>query len=242
VPVSLAGEKPYRLLVSARDSQASDQALDQVIDRRASSASFALTFERLVARVAEAFPAEEIAAMHRAFEERTGAFGPDDAWFESRSRAFWDDAMTRQNAASRVRDALDDEERRWADALPRAHRGLFRSREEEDGTVLSDILSGAELLVHEVDEASCDALASTGAFFDGTVAAVASPARLALLPGAIFHPEEAEDAIVAVVKAARARGVAHATLLDGLLRMERGLRVLSRVKPSYAYRIEALHA
>jgi hypothetical protein len=216
----------------------------RAIQAGAPSRAFSLIFERMVAKVAEALPADEIAATHRAFEERTGAFGPDDAWFESRSRAFWDDAMTRQRAASRVLGTLDVEERRWADALLGAHRGLFVSHDDSpDGhgdIVFSDVLSGAELVVHEIDDASRDALASTAGLFDGTVAAVAHPIRLALLPGAIFHPEAAEQAIGVVVKAARARGLANDALLDALLRMEVSLRVLSRVKPSYAYRVEAL--
>ena len=64
--------------------------------------------------------------------------------------------------------------------------------------------------------------------------------QLALLPGAIFHPEGAEEAIAAVVLAARARGIPDGALLDALLRMELSLRTLSRVKPAYAYRAEAL--
>jgi hypothetical protein len=112
--------------------------------------------------------------------------------------------------------------------------------------VLSDILSGAELLVHEIDEASRDSLAANESVFDGTVVALslssgsAEKARLALLPGSIFHPEGAEEAIAQVITAARARGVENGPLLDALLRMELSLRTLSRVKPSYAYRPEAL--
>ncbi len=215
---------------------------------------FDATFERLVGKVGAKATPVQIAALHGDFERRTGAFGPDDPWYESRSRAFWDDTMTRQ---AEVRDLLGDlepGERLWADALGRAHRGLFVVQPEPEGDahatrallpgiVLSDVLSGAELVLHEVDAASRDALASTdeaGGLFDGTVVAVASPVRLALLPGAIFHPEGAEAAIAAVVLAARARGIPDGALLDALLRMELSLRTLSRVKPAYAYRAEAL--
>jgi hypothetical protein len=191
--------------------------------------------------VTEKAPAEAIALMHRAFEKRTGSFGADDACFEARSRAFWDDAMTRRDAAAIIRHELPGGDRAWADALPRAHRGLFRSP-GEDGVALTDVLSGAELVVHDIDEASRDAISSTAGLFDGTVVAVASPVRVALLPGALFHPEAAEDAIGVVVKAARAKGLGTEALLDALLRMEVSLRVLSRVKPSYAYRVEALGA
>ncbi len=201
---------------------------------------FAPAFDGLVTRVGAATPAETMAALHRAFERRTGAFGPDDPWFESRSRAFWDDTMTRQQACSGLLGTLERGERIWAAALSSSHRGLFRSRCEDGAIVISDVLGGAELLVHEVDEASRDALASTAGLFDGTVVALRSPARIALLPGAIFHPEGAEDAIGQVVAAARARALPDGALLDALLRMELSLRTLSRVKPSYAYRASAL--
>jgi len=213
----------------------------------APAAPFAPAFERLVARRGAATPAEEMLALHKAFEQRTGLFGPDDPWFESRSRAFWDDTMTRQpsTASLLTRDApesFDPGEKLWATALGRSHRGLFESPVHvEDGAfVLVDMLSGAELRVHELDDASRDSLASSESLFDGTVIALPSPARLALLPGAVFHPEGAEDAIALVIAAARARSLSHHTLLDALLRMELSLRTLSRVKASYAYRIEAL--
>jgi hypothetical protein len=231
VPVSLTREKPYRRFVAAFSTAPSS---------RAAPASFAAVFEALVAKVSSAAKPDEIRTLHAAFEQRTGTFGPDDPWFELRSRAFWDDAMTRRDAASRVLLELDGPERAWAEALPRAHRGLFEARHVDGGLVLHDVLGGAELFVHEMDEASRDALAGTSSLFDGTVAARKAPVRLALLPGAIFHRAEAAEAIAQVVAVGRARGLTGDTLLDALLRMELSLRVLSRVKPSYAYRAEAL--
>jgi hypothetical protein len=207
----------------------------------ASLPPFDAAFERLVAKVGAETPADEMLALHRAFEARTGPFGPDDPWFESRSRAFWDDTMT-GGAATVVRalSSVEASDRPWAEALPYAHRGLFQSSEDESAFLLVDVLSGAELVVHEVDGASRDALGSNAGLFDGRVVAIASPPRLALLPGAIFHPEGADEAIAAVASAARERGMATAALLDALLRMELSLRSLSRVKLSYAYRASAL--
>src|SRR5580700_5242471 len=59
---------------------------------------------------------ERTASMRRAFEERTGAFGPDDPWFEARSRAFWDDVMTRQSAVEGLLAGMNegDPRRPWA--------------------------------------------------------------------------------------------------------------------------------
>jgi hypothetical protein len=201
--------------------------------------SFDVTFERLVGKVGAGTPAERMSALHEAFEQRTGSFGPDDPWFESRSRAFWDDVMTRQRGLEAAGD-LGDEERPWADALSRSHRGLFQAESREGALILTDVLGGAVFLVHHVDVASRDAIASTSGLFDGTVVAATSPVRIALLPGAVFHPEEASDAIAAVVGKARDRGIDDAALLDALLRMELSLRTFSRVKPAYAYRAEAL--
>src|SRR5277367_3413284 len=49
-----------------------------------------------VARIVELAGAPRHAAaasgLRAAFEARTGAFAPDDAWFEERIRAFWCDA------------------------------------------------------------------------------------------------------------------------------------------------------
>jgi hypothetical protein len=225
LPVSLSLEKPYRPRVTVKTV----------------SLPFAPTFEALVAEVAKSLPAERIAELHRAFEKRTGAFGPDDRWFESRSRAFWDDTMTRQPAAREVLDRATPSEP-WALALSRSHRGLFRSSTDERGLVLSDLWSGIELVVDELDDASRDALRSPSGPFDGTVIALRDPIRLALLPGAIFHPEDAEPAIADVVAIARTRGLSAGATLDALLRMELSFQVLSRVKPSYAYRGEALGA
>jgi hypothetical protein len=65
---------------------------------------------------------------------------------------------------------------------------------------------------------------------------------VALLPGAVFHPPHAASAIHDVLSAARASGLSTHDTLDALLRMERTLRALSRVKTAYAYRPEALSA
>jgi hypothetical protein len=112
---------------------------------------------------------------------------------------------------------------------------------EDEATVLRDLLSGAELFVDDVDPGTRDALLAAAAPFDGRVVAGGDPSvRSALLPGAVYHPEDAKDPIAKVLEVARARGIGHVATLDALLRMELSLRSLSRVKASYAYRAEAL--
>jgi hypothetical protein len=196
--------------------------------------------------------AAHVADMRAQFEERTGAFAPEDAWFEERFRAFWCDAVTRARFGRAVEADLSPEERGWLLPLERAHRGLFRA----EGRLLVDVWSGAELAVTVVEDVSRAELeASAGQLFDARVvarhgaplegqagpsAATGSPLVAVLLPGALFHPRDAAGAIEAVLSAGRARALSTDHVLDALMRMERALRSLSRVKTGYAYRAEAL--
>ncbi|HTQ45667.1 MAG TPA: hypothetical protein VMI75_23075 [Polyangiaceae bacterium] len=184
--------------------------------------------------------AERVAALRASWEERTGAFSPEDPWFEERSRGFWDDAVTTQRFGRDVVDELTEDERVWLGPLERAHRGLFRVS-SEDRDVLEDVWSGAELVVSTMDEASRAELdTSSGQLFDARVVGAEDPLTVALLPGAVFHSRDATEHVAPVLAAARARGMSTGDTLDALLRMQRALRSLSRVKPAYAYRAEAL--
>jgi hypothetical protein len=198
-----------------------------------------------------------VSGMRARFEARTGAFSPEDGWFEERSRAFWSDSVTTGRFGRLVEAELTEEERRWLGPLERAHRGLFRAApatpppgssagtaprtRRTDGLRLVDVWSGAELVVTLFDDASRAELgAAAGQLVDGRVVGAADPLVLALLPGAVFHPRHATAAIDPVVRAARERALTTHEALDALLRMERTLRALSRVKAGYAYRPEAL--
>jgi hypothetical protein len=197
---------------------------------------------------------ERVAEMRSGFEARTGAFAPEDPWFVERSRAFWCDAVTRGRFGREVEGELAADERRWLGPLERAHRGLFQRVPDGErggrpgslrgeGEVLVDVWSGAELRVTTLDDESRAELdAAAGQLLDGRVVGADEPPVVALLPGAIFHPRHATAAIHAVLDAARASGMATHDALDALLRMERTLRALSRVKTAYAYRPEALSA
>ena len=106
--------------------------------------------------------------------------------------------------------------------------------------VLRDLWGGAELVVHAIDDAVRDALAAASAPFDARLVGSDDPPRVALLPGAVFHPAEAAEPIAAVLKQARAEGRQTHEVLDALLRMERGLRASARVRAAYAYRADRL--
>ncbi len=197
------------------------------------------TAARIVELGGEAALSSKVAELRARFEVRTGAFAPEDPWFEERSRAFWCDAVTRWRFGREVEEDLTPKQRGWLAPLERAHRGLFRATTE--GGPVVDVWSGAELLLTVVDEASrAELAAASGQLFDARVVADDEPLVVALLPGAIFHPHDATAAIEPVLAAARAQSLTTHETLDALLRMERTLRALSRVKAAYAYRPDAL--
>jgi hypothetical protein len=193
--------------------------------------------------------AAAVAELKARFAERTGAFGPEDAWFEARSRAFVDWLVTRGGFARAVGGAAGDGTRAYVEPLERAHRGLYavkgrprgRARGATGEFVLRDAWTGVELEAAPLDPGLADALDAAESPFDGYVVGLPLPeARAHVLPGAIFHSDEAREPIVEVVAAAKKRGLLADDALDALLRMERSLRALSRVKASFAYRVEAL--
>jgi hypothetical protein len=204
---------------------------------------FTTAYDAILAIGASPAARELTLLMRQAFEARTGAFGPEDPWFEARSRAFWDDALATQGFPRRVEANLDPAVRAWIVPLERAHRGLFRASQEPSDASrawsIDDLWSGASFLVAAPEPGLREALASS-TYFDGRVVGHADPLALVLLPGAVFHPADAKEPLEKVLEAARARGLAKDAALDALLRMERNLRSHSRVKAAYAYRAEAL--
>jgi hypothetical protein len=198
------------------------------------------TVARIIELGGDSRQATRVAALRADFEARTGAFSPEDSWFEARIRAFWIDAVTRGQFGREIGESLDAGERRWLDPLARAHRGLFSA---EGGGQLVDVWSGAVLAPTVIDEASRAELdAAAGQLFDARVVGADDPPLIALLPGAVFHPRQATAAIAPVLAAARTAALQVDETLDKLLLMERSLRSLSRVKPAYAYRPDALSA
>jgi hypothetical protein len=184
--------------------------------------------------------AEEARRMRDEFQRRTGAFLPEDAWFEPRSRAFWDDALTTQGFAALAKDELDEDARALVPRFARAHRGLFQVTDVDDaGARLVDVWSGAELLVRHLDEAQAVTLEHAEGLMDARVVA-ASVDALYVLPGAFHHAADASESALRVVDAARARDLDTGRLLDALMRMELVFRSSSRVKAAFAYRVDSL--
>lgn len=183
--------------------------------------------------------AARVAAMRRAFEERTGAFGPEDPWFEARSGAFWDDALV-GGFARAVEQEVGEDCRALVGSLERAQRGLYSVHRRRE-MLLECAVTGAVFEVRPPAQGGLsDALLRADGFVEGWVAAARGPDEVALLPGAVFHAPQASDAIDALLDAARGEEVPPAELLDALLRMDRTFRAMPRAKPQLAYRVEAL--
>ncbi|MBX3226314.1 MAG: hypothetical protein KIT84_42975 [Labilithrix sp.] len=181
------------------------------------------------------------AEMRAEFQRRTGAYGPDDAWFENRSRAFWDDALTTQGFAVRAAEELGDAEQAIARCFARAHRGFFLVEEvDERRAHLVDAWSGAELMVRVIDETQALTLEHAEGPMDARVTSAPGTSDLFVLPGAYHHPADALEHAIDVLIEAKTRAYTTKDALDALLRMELVLRSSSRVKAPFAYRVENL--
>jgi hypothetical protein len=175
------------------------------------------------------------------FRKRTGAFGPEDAWFEARTRAFWDDALTTQALGLHLAADLPDSDREMARCFARAHRGFFVVDDADDaGAHLVDLWSGAELLVRHLDETQALTLVHAEGAMDARVTSAPGSSELFVLPGAYHHPADAAPHAEAVLVAARKKGLSTTEALDALLRMELVFRNSSRVKAAFAYRPDTL--
>lgn len=179
--------------------------------------------------------------MRAEFQRRTGAFGPEDPWFENRTRAFWDDALASQGFAAKAASVLGDREKSVATCMNRSHRGFFLVEEVDDRQAhLVDVWSGAELLVRVIDETQALTLEHAEGPMDARVTAMPGSHDLVILPGAYHHPADALEPAIGVLTQARERGLETKDALDALMRMELILRSSSRVKAPFAYRVENL--
>lgn len=186
---------------------------------------------------------EHATRMRASFQRRTGAFGPEDPWFEPRAKAFWDDAIATQGFGLLAARTLDDDVQRLAACMSRAHRGFFLVDSiDSHGACLYDVWSGAELLVRPLDETQALALAHAEGAMDARVTASPSGSDLYLLPGAFYHPADTLEPALDVLLAARSQGLSTGQTLDALMRMELVFRSSSRVKAGFAYRASSLTA
>lgn len=181
--------------------------------------------DRIVQAATEGAGMAEARRAREKFAEHGGAFEDGDPFFEERTQAFLDwfvlgcrDASG-TTAAERFLDAHPDLPAEEADAamgLSRAMHGLFRiDAVGTDGVVrCTELLGGAAFAALTLGDASGY---GAGDIADGYV--VPYRGRTVLCRGLVFHPREALAAVEAVVKGARAAGVAREELLFALLHM-----------------------
>jgi hypothetical protein len=193
-------------------------------EKDTTAAKLLAAYDALVEKTAE--DAAAATALRAAYQRRTGSFGPEDPWFETRSRALWDDVVSSPGFP-----------------YARAHRGFFlvEDAEGEDADArLVDLWSGAELLVRHLDEAQTLALDHAEGPIDARVVAAGDSRVLYVLPGAYHHSADALEPAALVLGGARDRGMETTEALDALMRMDLVFRSSSRVKASFAYKVEAL--
>ena len=177
------------------------------------------------------------------FLERCGRFEADHPAAAARESAAWEDAMVRGGLLRVLASELEDAaERAIAVALFHSQRGVF-AFERVDGQLLAiDLWSRAQFIVVARDGIGRD-VASAGVHYDsppcqGRVLATAE--GVVVLPGAIFHPADARNAIEGALADARKRQLDTDQALDALLRMEHAWQTMSRVKVAYAYRADSM--
>ena len=188
-----------------------------------------------------------VGALRARFEGRTGAFAPDDAWFEERSRAFWCDAVTRGRFGSRGRGRPHAGRARMArPSRARAPRPLSRGRAAHGGRGararrrVERRRAGAN--AHRRRVAGRARRHRPGSSSTGASSARTSRSSSRCCPVRSFTRGTRPPPSKRSSPPRAAKDLTTDDTLDALLRMERSLRALSRVKAAYAYRLEALAA
>ena len=188
-----------------------------------------LLVERLLGLIAR--PDYDLARAE--FERRGGVFSATDTWNEERLRALADDIVVSRAADLLHALALTQDEQAWLVGMHTAERSLFVV---EGGERLHCLLGDAVYRATFADAPS--ARLRVGDIFDGRIAMVDKAIRI--LPGMIFHAEEAHESLRALVQQARIQGTARHVILDGLMRMRMRHDRFVSIHAKHIYRFESL--
>lgn len=203
------------------------------------------SLQALIERIALASSEAEIAASRADFVARTGSFEPDEAFYEERVRAAFDDAVTSFGAprAAMLRRWLQAHDEPRSRALLRTWRTLLRVEKVGDHALVRALLTDAEFLVVRDDGPACKL--REGDLFDGRLF-VHEGVRL--LPGPVFFERDAHQAIGEVIAEAKRHERGSEVSCDALLRMQMrrlrqpGLRVHHVYRWDAFERVEILAA
>jgi len=199
-------------------------------------------YDEMLARASAPPLSARAFALRDAFLGRTCSSSRGAAEPEDRLRAAWDDALTSGGLARELAEGFDDpSERALARVLSRAHRAVFRMTIVGSRRIARDAISGASFVVLARDDIAREVLAlgvEDCPLFEARL--VAATDGCAMLPGIVFHPPDATELIVDLIRLAGERHMSRDDLCDALLRMQHTFRNLSRVKIGYAYKAEAL--
>ena len=193
--------------------------------------------ERILSYCTELDGGEDLARARETLHARCGEVAPGEPWYEERIRFFFDwylCSYESQPAKRMIAAGLGSElQRRVAEACTRASRSLYRVASElSPGVVLQDLLGGGRFRAQPASPLR------VGDVLDGFL--IALDGAIHLLPGALFHPAHAHEALLEVVLRARQAELARDEVLDGLSRMRMRLDRFTSIRPRHVYRFDAL--
>lgn len=199
-----------------------------------------MALEDVIDRIVREADPRALDRARKEFDALTGGFSPGESWYEERIAAFFDFAIASFEGgaiarAFAARSDVSDVERRSAIALTRAERSLFRAPPSEGELVLECLIGGAR---YRVSAEGTSARLRQDDVLDGRL--VALDGRIVLMPGAVFHPREAHDAIARLLDEVRARGRRSDDLMDALLRMRMRFDRFTSIHARHVYRYEAI--
>jgi hypothetical protein len=177
----------------------------------------------------------------RAFEEATGPIEEASADYEQRIAHFLEQHVCEAAdnpivlfAASA--EPLSTQERRELAGWLRSHRSLFAfERFDSEGGLLRDCVFGGSYHVWPSDR---DRQLRPGDHLDARL--VASGDLLFLSTGRVYHPQEALDALRALLGQLDLDSLPRATLLNGLLAMRSRYLKFESVRAEHVYQARAL--
>lgn len=201
-----------------------------------------LSLEALIEELARGTDEGEVSRAQAAFFELGGAYEPGEPFYEERSRAFFDWMVCAWQGGAVARRArrpgIDERRDVLLRALTAPMRSIFEVEAEasaERGPRVRCLLGGAAF---ELEPEGAAARLREGDVLDARVVGVEG--AVLLLPGPVFHPREAHEALREVLRRAVAEGREEVALCDALLRVRMRFDRFTSMQARHVYRYDAL--